>query len=122
MSEDYVLVKETMLVSRYHLVKGAGEQAIEHARECDDEAEYLQSCDELDWDSTIEYEVIPLPENWKKDLRIVTTRRHIEERLSKEPVETDLTKRRRKGIIKKRSKKASKKQLNPLDLLKEVKP
>lgn len=118
--EGFCIVKETMVVTRYHLVKGDGEEAINEVKECGPAAEYLHSCDDLHYDDyEITYEVSELGEESAKDRRLVNTARHINERLPEKNEDSRLTETGRDGIIKSRKKKSPPK-FNVLNLLENV--
>ena len=95
----YHLVKETVIVSRYHIVKSNKRSAIKHVKNSDPESEYLESCDEIHWDDKVKYTVEPLPSNHESDLRITRTIRHIDDRLSEKNPGGGLTSRAKKPII-----------------------
>ena len=100
--EEFRIVKETVTVTRFHIVKADIKSAIKAVKNSQDNSEYLESCDVIWWDSDKLYEIEELPENWRKDGRLNREAIHINERLSKEKTETDLTKRASKRIMEKK--------------------
>lgn len=100
--EEYVIVRETVTVTRYHLVKAKGKSAIKAVKDCDKSAIYLESCDDIDWEGPIKYEIEELKEDWRKDLKLKIIAKHIDERTPEKIGESEkkpLTKRRENPII-----------------------
>lgn len=118
--EGFSIVKETMVVTRYHLVKRDGDDAINEVKECGPAAEYLHSCDDLHYDDyEITYEVSQLGEESANDRRLTNTARQINARLSENSEDSGLPQSGSTGIIKRRKKRKPPK-FNVLNLLENV--